>query len=72
MLIKACVYRGCWGFTCGQASTLSSAVLLHFAHKRAHLHCRAVLQLQAIGLQQRDNLSQKQYFSIKKILLNME
>lgn len=44
--------RGCGWLTCGQAGALSCAVLLHLAHKRAHLHCRAVLQLQAIGLQQ--------------------
>lgn len=46
-------YRPCGWFTCGQAGTLSSAVLLHLAHKGAHLHFRAVLQLQAVGLQQR-------------------
>lgn len=44
---------GCGWFTCGQPSTLSSAVLLHLAHKRAHFHCRAVPLLQAVGLQQK-------------------
>lgn len=50
---------GCGWFTCGQPSTLSSAVLLHLAHKRAHFHCRAVPLLQAVGLQQKIKLLTK-------------
>lgn len=38
-------------FTCGQTSTLSSAVLLHLSHKGAHLCCSGVFHLDAIGLQ---------------------
>lgn len=41
----------CLWFTCGQTSTLSSAVLLHLSHKRAHLRCSGVFHLDAVGLQ---------------------
>lgn len=44
---------GCGRFTCGQASIFRHTVLLHFAHKRAHLHSGAVFGLQAVGLQER-------------------